>query len=120
MKIITQLGIIFGICLLSDAISAALPFSLPGSIIGMLLLLLLLILRVLKKEQIQDVSGFLQANLPFFFVPSVVGLINYLDLLRENAVKILIVVFVSLVAAFAATVWAVRLTTKLMERGKHK
>ena len=89
MKIFTQLGVIFGICLVSDVISRLLPFSLPVSVIGMLLLLALLSLRVIKKEQIETVADFFLANLPFFFVPAIVGLINYLDLLRENAVKML-------------------------------
>ncbi|MBE6962680.1 MAG: CidA/LrgA family protein [Ruminococcaceae bacterium] len=120
MDIIIQLGIIFGICLISDAISILLPFSLPGSIIGMLLLLALLLLKIIRKEQIQKVSEFLLANLPFFFVPAVVGLINYLDILRANAVKMIVVVLLSLVATFGATVWAVRLTIRLTERGKDK
>jgi len=120
LDIIIQLGIIFGICLISDAISILLPFSLPGSIIGMLLLLALLLLKIIRKEQIQKVSEFLLANLPFFFVPAVVGLINYLDILRANAVKMIVVVLLSLVATFGATVWAVRLTIRLTERGKDK
>lgn len=120
MDIIIQLGIIFGLCLVSQIISLLLPVSLPSSIIGMLLLLLLLLLKVIKKEQIQKASGFLLTNLPFFFVPAVVGLINYLDILKANAVKMLIVVFVSMVATFGATVFAVRLTIRLTERRKEK
>ena len=65
-------------------------------------------------------TDFLTANLPFFFVPAVVGLINYLDILSANAVKIILVVFVSMAATFAATMWAVRLTVWLMERGKEE
>ena len=63
MDIIIQLGIIFGICLVSEAVSMLLPFSLPGSIVGMLLLLVLLLLKIIKKEQIQKASEFLLANL---------------------------------------------------------
>ena len=118
MDIIIQLGIIFGICLVSEAVSMLLPFSLPGSIVGMLLLLVLLLLKIIKKEQIQKASEFLLANLPFFFVPAVVGLINYLDILRANALKMIVVVVLSLVATFGATVWAVRLTIRLTERRK--
>ena len=118
MNILLQLAIIFGICLISEIVSAILPFAMPASIIGMLLLLVLLILKIVKKEHIQSVTDFLTANLPFFFVPSVVGLISYLDILSANAVKIILVVFVSMAATFAAAMWAVRLTVWLMERGK--
>jgi holin-like protein len=118
LNVIAQLGIIFGICLISEGISALLPFAMPASIIGMLLLLLMLILKIVKTEQIRSVTDFLIGNLPFFFVPAVVGLINYLDILSANALKMVLVVFVSMAATFAATMWAVRLTIRLMERGK--
>ena len=51
-------------------------------------------------------------------MPAIVGLINYLDLLRDNAVKMLIVGMGTMVITFGVTVWTVRLTTALMERGK--
>ena len=78
----------------------------------------MLILKIVKTEQIRSVTGFLIGNLPFFFVPAIVGLINYLDLLRDNAVKMLIVGMGTMVITFGVTVWTVRLTTALMERGK--
>ena len=42
LKLLTQIGIIFGICWISTCIEQVLPFTLPASIIGMLLLLVLL------------------------------------------------------------------------------
>lgn len=116
MKIFKQMGIILGVCLVSDGISCILPFTMPATIIGMLLLLVLLMSGLIKKEQIETTADFFLSNLPFFFVPAVVGLINYLDLLRDNAVKMMIVVLVSMVVTFGVTVWTVRLTTSLMER----
>ena len=118
LKVFQQLGIIFGICLISDGISRLLPFPLPVSIIGMLLLLALLTVKAIKTEQIETTADFFLGNLPFFFVPAIVGLINYLDLLRDNAVKMLIVGMGTMVITFGVTVWTVRLTTALMERGK--
>lgn len=116
MKIITQLGIIAGICLVSEGISLVLPFTMPASVIGMILMALLLMAGLLKKEHIQDVSGFLLGNLPFFFIPAVVGLVNYLDVLSANAGKILIVTTGSLLITFAVTAWTVRLVTALTEK----
>ena len=59
LKIIQQLGIIFGICLISDGISRLLPFPLPVSIIGMLLLLALLMAKIIKVPQIETTADFL-------------------------------------------------------------
>ena len=48
MNILLQLAIIFGICLISEIISAMLPFAMPASIIGMLLLLGLMAIIMFK------------------------------------------------------------------------
>ena len=66
LKILTQVGIIFGICWLSQCIEQALPFTMPASIIGMVLLLALLGLRIVKTEHIQEKSDFLWRISPSF------------------------------------------------------
>lgn len=119
MKLLTQIGIIFGICWISTCIERVLPFTLPASIIGMLLLALLLA-RVIKTEHIREKSDYLLGNLPFFFIPASVSIINYADVLRENLLALVVVCAVSLIATFAATVGAVRLTCRLLERGKRR
>ena len=78
LKLLTQIGIIFGICWISTCIERVLPFTLPASII------------------------------------------NYADVLRENLLALVVVCAVSLIATFAATVGAVRLTCRLLERGKRR
>ena len=118
LKILTQIGIIFGICWVSQCIERVLPFTMPASIIGMLLLLALLGLRIVKTEHIREKSDFLLENLPFFFVPAVVSVMNYVDVLRSNLLALAAVCFLSMAVTFAATVLAVRLTNRLMKGGK--
>ena len=118
LKILTQIGIIFGICWVSQCIERVLPFTMPASIIGMLLLLAMLGLRIVKAEHIREKSDFLLENLPFFFVPAVVSVMNYVDVLRSNLLALAAVCFLSMVVTFAATVLAVRLTNRLMNGGK--
>ena len=120
MKLLTQIGIIFGICWISACIEQVLPFTLPASIIGMLLLLALLLAGVVRTEHIREKSDYLLGNLPFFFIPASVSILNYVDVLRDNLLPLLVVCTVSLVATFAVTVWAVRLTSRLLERGKQR
>lgn len=119
LKLLTQIGIIFGICWISTCIERVLPFTLPASIIGMLLLLSLLLARLIKTEHIREKSDYLLGNLPFFFIPASVSIINYADVLR-NLLALVVVCAVSLIATFAATVGAVRLTCRLLERGKRR
>ena len=86
----------------------------------MVLLLALLGLRIVKTEHIQEKSDFLLANLPVFFVPAVVSVMKYADVLRSNLLALIAVCVVSMVVTFAATVLAVRLTIRLMNGGKKK
>ena len=97
-----------------------LPFTLPASIIGMLLLLLLLLAGVVRTEHIREKSDYLLGNLPFFFIPAGVSILNYVDVLRENLAALIVICTVSLAATFAVTVWTVRLTSRLLERGKRR
>ena len=121
MKILVQIGIIFGLCWVSQMIEAILPFPFPASVISLLLLLALLLLRVLKVEQIQDKADFMLGNLGFFFVPAASSIMKYFDVIRDNVVAFVVICLVSTVVTFAATVWAVRLTCRLMKKeGKQK
>ncbi|MDO4315191.1 MAG: CidA/LrgA family protein, partial [Oscillospiraceae bacterium] len=77
MKILLQIGIVFGLYWISQCVEAVLPFPFPASVISLLLLLLLLILRVVKVEHIREKADFLLSNLGFFFVPVAVSIMNY-------------------------------------------
>jgi len=116
LKLLTQIGIVFGLYWISQGIEQILSF--PASVISLLLLLALLVLRLIKVEQVQDLSDFLLGNLPFFFVPAAAGIMNYADVISRNAVAFLVICVVSLVLTFAATAWAVQLTCRLLEKRK--
>lgn len=116
MKIIKQIGIIFTVCWISQLIAAFLPFDFPSSVIGMVFLFLCLVTGVLKIEHIQEKSDFLLGNMAFFFIPAGVSIMNYFDLLKSSAVKLLIICMVSTVITFAVTAFSVKLTMKLLTR----
>lgn len=119
MKILLQIGIVFGLYWLSQCVEAALPFPFPASVISLLLLLLaLLALRVIKVDHIREKADFLLGNLAFFFVPVSVSIMNYAGLIWEHAAAFFTVCVVSLVLTFAATVTVVRLTARLLEKRK--
>ena len=91
MKILLQIGVVFGLYWVSLLIEALLPIPFPASVISLLLLLLLLFLKVLKVEHIREKADFLLSNLGFFFVPVSVSIMNYVDVLRTCAVPFLVI-----------------------------
>ena len=120
MKILLQIGVVCGLYWVSQCVERVLPIPFPASVISLLLLLLLLLARVIRVEHIREKSDFLLGNLAFFFVPVSVSIMNYAGLIRQHAAAFLTVCAVSTVLTYAATAWAVRLTIRLMGRGKEE
>lgn len=120
MKILKQVAILFGLCWISLLIEKLLPITFPSSVIALVLLLILLLVRVVKVDHVREKSDFLLGNLPFFFIPATVGIIQYKENVLSNATAFLVVCVVSMIATFAATAWAVQLTMKLIDRRNRK
>lgn len=118
MKILLQIGVVFGIYWISQGIESILPIAFPASVISLVLLLVLLLVRGVKMEQVQEKADFLLGNLKFFFVPAAVSIMNCIHLVLDNALVLLVICTVSTVLGFAATVWTVRLTRRLMSGRK--
>ena len=118
MKLLTQIGIVFGLYWISQCIEKILPFPFPASVIGLLLLLVLLVVRVIKVEHVREKADFLLGNLAFFFVPTVSGMMNYVDVIKDSAVAFVIICLVTTVLTFAATAAAVKLTVRWLEKRK--
>ncbi len=118
MKILLQIGVIFGIYWLSQGIEAILPFPFPASVISLILLLVLLGVKAIKLEQIKEKTDFILGNLAFFFVPITMKIIDYADLVLEKGAAFLTICVVSTIVTFAATAWTVQLTNRWMNRKK--
>ncbi len=116
MNILYQLGLIFGICLVGEAISLVLPFPFPGGVISMIILLVLLLIGAVKLRHVEKTANFLLSNLQLFFIPASVSIIQYLDVIRENLVALLVVIIISTFLTFAATVYAIRGVLRLQRR----
>ena len=116
MKIITQIGVLFGVCLGGVGISAILPFPFPASVSAMLLLFALLLCRVVKPGQIDEIAGFLTKNMTILFLPAAVGIIESLDILRDSGIQILIICLVSTLLTFGVTATVVSLLMRLADR----
>lgn len=120
LKIITQVGIIFGVCWAAQIVEQALPFAFPASVIGMILMFLLLAFRVLKVDHIREKSDFLLGNMAFFFIPAGVSIINYFDVLKDWVFQLIFICIVTTVITFAVTAYSMRFVMYLMARFSEK
>ena len=116
MHIMAEIAIIFGICLLSEGIAALLPFVFPASVISMLILAALLLTGAVKTKHIQLLSGFFIANMGMFFIPSLVGTLEYAETLRAQFIPFLVITLLTTPVVYLVTAWTVQLLTRLLSK----
>ena len=120
MRILKQIGFIFGICLVGQIIAELIPVPFPGSVMSMVLLFILFMLNWANPEKLKNVNDFLLENMSFFFVPSAVSIITKYDLIKNSIVQVLIICVVSFVVTFAVTAYTVTFVMKIQERFRRK
>ena len=108
MNIMAQAAIIFGLCLISEGIAALIPAAFPASVIALLLLMLLLFTGALKPEHIRELSGFLVANMAFFFLPSCVGVMEHAQAILGQLAPFLLISFLTTPLVYLLTAWTVQ------------
>lgn len=118
MKILKQLAVILLLCFIGEAIAAILPVSFPGSVISMILLFGCFMLRIIKLEDVSDVTGFLLREMAMFFIPSGVGIITVFEIAKDSAWVIFIICVVSTILTFVSTAYTVKFVMFLMNLRK--
>ena len=116
MNLIVEFCVVFLICMAGEWISALLPFTLPASVVSLIILLILLLSGGVKERTIQGTSQFLINSMGMLFIPSVVGTLEYLDVLKLQIVPFLVVSIVSTPLVYLATAWSVQLLMKLFKK----
>ena len=109
MSVMGELAVVFGICLVGEGVAAVVRVALPASVISMVLLMVLLLTGVVKDRHIQTASHFLVANMAFFFLPSFVGLLEHIELLKSQLVPLLLIIVLTTPVVYLVTGWTVRL-----------
>lgn len=120
---IASLGLILLCQLAGEALVHAVALPMPGPVAGLVLLLILMLLRdrlpMLRKgplsaDRIEPAANGLLTNLSLLFVPAGVGIVQYLDLLREHGLAILLVLMASVLVTLLATVGTFLLLSKII------
>ncbi|ENM5725223.1 TPA: CidA/LrgA family protein [Vibrio mimicus] len=91
----------------SDWLVNQFHMPLPANLTGMLLLLFLVVIKVVNVEWFRRGASWLLAEMLLFFVPAVVAVVNYQDLMRQEGIKIGVVLVASTILVIASTAWIV-------------
>ncbi|OON41686.1 murein hydrolase regulator LrgA [Izhakiella australiensis] len=98
-----QVALYIGLFAAVSQLVSWLNLPLPANIVGMLLLLALISLRILPLRWVKAGAAWLLAEMLLFFVPAVVAVVNYADLLKVEGWRIVLVIVLSTLLVLAST-----------------
>lgn len=110
-----QIIIILAVWSCAYVLQKLLNLPVASGVLGFFLLLFLLEMKCLKLARVERGADLLLAELLLFFIPPVVGVIQYQDLLIASGWKILLVILISTALVMMVSVYSVRLLLKQTE-----
>lgn len=110
-----QVGLLTLIAMAGNWISGHFHWKVPGNVVGLLILFLLLQARVVRLEWVQAGANWLLAELMLFFVPSVVGITQYKQVLASAGLRILFVIAASTLLVMVSAGLAAQYLAKNVE-----
>ncbi|MDH1802137.1 CidA/LrgA family protein [Acinetobacter johnsonii] len=107
-----QIIIILAVWSCAYVLQKLLNLPVASGVLGFFLLLFLLEMKWLKLAHVERGADLLLAELLLFFIPPVVGVIQYQDLLITSGWKILLVILISTALVMMVSVYSMRLLLK--------
>ena len=104
-----QIIIILAIWAIASLLQQIMHLPVASGILGFFILLFLLEVKWLQLEEVENGADLLLGELLVFFIPPVVGVIQYQELLMASGWKIIAVIAVSTFMVMAASVFTVRM-----------
>lgn len=111
-----QIALLGAIWLIGEAVVRATGLPLPGGIVGLALLLGLLASHRISLLSLRRGANWFLAELLLFFVPAVVSVLNYPQLMGLLGLKILIVILGGTVAVMGVTAMTVEMSSRWRTR----
>lgn len=94
IKLILQLALIMLITFIGTEVQKLLHIPLAGSIVGLMLFFLLLQFKIVPESWINVGADFLLKTMVFFFIPSVVGIMDVASNITMNYILSFIVIII--------------------------
>ena len=111
-----QVGILIAAWWLADAAAAALHLPFSGGVVGLFVLVALLLAGWVRPSAIELGANWLLANMLLFFIPLVVSVVQFTQLLKSQGLML----FVNIGLGFASVMLATALTVEWVCRYERK
>ena len=106
-KVVLQVVVLSAIWLGMDVLRQHWGWSMPAGLMGFALLAAGLFSGVIQARWLQGGTNWLLAEMLLFFVPAVLVVIEYPQLIQHQGLRILAVIIASTLCVMVATAWAV-------------
>lgn len=117
MKYLKQVGIILTLSFIGEILYRVIPLPIPAGIYGIILLFLALECKVIKLDQVKDVSLFLIEIMPVLFIPSAVGLMTAWGIIKDNWLIYITITVVTTLLVMVVSGWVTQLVLRLKKKG---
>ena len=115
-----QVLLLSAIWLAAEALRSHMGWSLPAGLIGFAVLAVGLFSRVLPTRWFASGTRWLMSEMLLFFIPAMLVVVNYGDLVRNQGLRIVLVIVLSTICVMVATAVVVdavyRLELRLAQR----
>lgn len=98
-----QIGIICLFAWGAHAVATALHSPIPGSVLGLAVVLLALALKIIPEKAIQVGAAWFIGDLLLFFIPPMISVIKYEDLLKQYGFNILLTIVLGVISVLLGT-----------------
>ncbi|MGU3343180.1 CidA/LrgA family protein [Staphylococcus succinus] len=107
VRVLLQIIIIMGVTYVGNILQSVLHIPIAGSIVGLILFFLLLQFKIIPSKWVSEGSNFFLTFMVFFFVPSVVGVMDVVSEINLNFILFFVMIAlgtccVALVSGFIA------------------
>lgn len=114
--LVAQVALIALLWLGADYLSTHfLPFV-PSSLLGLGLALVFMVLGVLRRSWLAVGADWLIGEMLLFFVPAVVAIVQYAEIIRSHGFAILVIILLSTICVMVCTAVAVNLAWHFQAR----
>lgn len=107
LQVPVQVLLYAGLFVFAEYLVDWLNLPLPANLVGMVLMLTLILCRALPLSWVWAGARWLLAEMLLFFVPAVVAVVNYAQLLMVDGWRIFAVIALSTLMVLGATAWVV-------------
>ena len=119
-KIIIGFIIILIIQIISNYIVKFTHIPMSSAILGLIIFTILLKYKIIKKQYVEICVNFILNYMPLLFVPLFVGIISYYSIIKDDLLKLILIIIISTVTVLILTALTVETIIKYVRLSKRK